>query len=118
MQNYINIFLKDHFADSISTRIAVRSLFFDLPENVENEVIIIDFSGIEFISLSAAHELNLFFRKFTEKGNKVEFLHTSDKVNRMLSKAKEPQKKNRPKQKTKHISFRSSKELINYFSNI
>jgi len=116
MLKSITILLKDHFAASISTRMSVRNLLDDFLKYPDNQEVIIDFSGIEFISPSAAHEFILYSRDFMKKGKIIRFINTSSRVNQIIAIAKKRRKTRRPKQKISHISFNTYQDMINYFS--
>lgn len=99
--------------DSIKSRDAIRS-FFDFTEEV-NEVTV-NFSKIEFLSRTAAHELLLIQEKLSSKGVDISFLHVSPQVNNML----ELVKKSKGKEKmagfrfVKWINFESEEKYQDY----
>ena len=99
--------------NSIKSRDAVRSFFNHLEE--ANEVTV-NFSKIEFLSRTAAHELLLIQEKLSSKGVDVSFLNVDPEINKMLELVKKS--KGREKKAgfrfVKWLNFESEEKYQDY----
>ncbi|MBA7525002.1 hypothetical protein ES705_17147 [subsurface metagenome] len=84
------IILKEKFAHNISTRAAIENIF-NFSTNYL-ELVIIDFSEINFISSSAAHQIVIEMKALKKLSIELNFINTSDNVQRMINLAKTDRK--------------------------
>jgi anti-anti-sigma factor len=82
------IVLSNKFENSVSTRAAIENLFKDL---IADEIVI-DFSGITFISSSAAHQMVTEIKLLEKRNVKVTCNNIDKDVSRMLELAKTDRK--------------------------
>jgi len=85
-----DLILHEKFNNIISTRDAIRNLFNFM--NASFDELVIDFSGISFISSSAAHQLVLEIRDLNKYRTEVTFINICDDVKRMIDLAKTDRK--------------------------
>lgn len=115
--NKSTIRLKDLYNESISSRDAV-SLLFDRPFE-SKEIIEVDFSGIEFITRSATHQLLKEIQRVQEQFKAVVLITSpNEEVKKMIKIVREsianPAKK---KSEVKQVALRNYAELEEFLSH-
>lgn len=112
MERVKKIALRDIFDVQLSGRSAVDSIFTDL-SGVHH--LVLDFSSIEFISRSAAHQLLSRVDRLQSERISVEIVSASPEVSRMLSRVR--QSIENPKKLATYVeilTFSSEKEMEDF----
>ena len=85
MRTYIEIRIKDKVSKDLATRMAADK-FFDNIEKLSSEKIVVNFSGVIFMSRSFAHE---YLTRAAESNKYIEDTHVPVHVNEMFELVKE-----------------------------
>jgi anti-anti-sigma regulatory factor len=76
--------LKNIFGDKISNRSLVESFFKDIIEYINNDNVVIDFSGITNVSRSAAHQFILELRAIDDSKFSIVFKNQRKEVKKIF----------------------------------
>ncbi|NJN27761.1 MAG: STAS domain-containing protein [Cyclobacteriaceae bacterium] len=113
MENrWSHIVLSDFFDSQLNNRASVALLF----ERVKkSKAVAIDFSGIDFISRSAAHEILTFIDEVQKKGIDFTFTNMAPNIDETLQKVSASRKQNFKRATfVKRLSFGSEKDLEDF----
>ncbi len=109
-----NIRLSSFFSKSISSRSSISML---LDNDISDAIFILDFERIDFVSRSAAQQLELEKTKLKAKNVQIYLINTNDNINKMIELAKN---KSRIVSSTPVFikTFSSEKENLEYLLSI
>lgn len=110
------IIISDYFDNQLNSRANVKSFFNKL--NIKKNTTL-DFSNIDFISRSSAHELLSLINKLSEQNIKIKMINLSKQVNEMLEKVADSIRTNfKRKTYVNYINIQSKSALDSYLMTL